>query len=255
MTADRTPITRRRRPEYCASLLTVALAVGGMACSDSLPITGPTPGPIASPTPGPPPSGSLIVRGTVIEFLPVSPDERPAAGVPLRVFGGGTVVEVTSGADGSYEAHVPDTASFVRVAASGTVYYTPCPSFRTSESVRVDGPLDVHVVSGATLSTSGAPNSYPIDWGGRYRYGILGQVRTSEGLEPVSAASVTLHGSGRLENPRASTLTDTKGRYVLCGDRFSQEIVEARKEGYKTASVPAVFGWNYEPTDLLLTRP
>jgi hypothetical protein len=195
------------------------------------------------------------VRGTVIEYLAVSPDERPLAGVPLRVFGGGTVVEVTSGANGSYEAHVPDTAPFVRVAASGTLYFTPCPSFRTGESVRVDGPLDVHVVSAATLSTSGAPNSYPIDWGGRYRYGILGQVRTSDRLEPVSGANVTLHGSAPLENPRASTLTDTNGRYVLCGDRFSHEVVEARKEGYKTASVPAVFGWNFEPTDLLLSRP
>jgi hypothetical protein len=197
----------------------------------------------------------LVVQGTVIEFLPVYPDERPLAGVPLRVFGGGTVVEVTSGADGSYEARVPDTGSFVRVAASGPLYFTPCPSLRTRESVRVDGPLDVNVVSAATLSTSGAPNSYPIDWAGRYRYGILGQVRTSGTLEPVSGANVTLHGSEPLENPRASTLTDANGRYVLCGDRSSHELVEARKEGYKTASVPAVFGWNFETTDLLLTRP
>jgi hypothetical protein len=34
----------------------------------------------------------------------VSPDERPLAGAPLRVFGGGRIVEVVSGADGSYEA-------------------------------------------------------------------------------------------------------------------------------------------------------
>src|SRR5262245_60904549 len=132
MTTNPIPITRRRRPECCASLLTFALAVGGMACSDSSPITGPTPL-TGSP---PPPSGTLVVRGTVIEHLPVFPDVRPLAGVPLRVFGGGTVVEVTSGADGSYEAHVPDTAPFVRVAASGTQYFTPCPSRRSAESVR-----------------------------------------------------------------------------------------------------------------------
>ena len=240
-----TPITRSRRPDYCASLLTFALAVGGIACNDSSPIAGPTPSA----------SGSLVVRGTVIEFLPVFPDERPLAGVPLRVFGGGTVVEVTSGADGSYEVRVPDTSPFVRVAASGTLYFTPCPSFRTTESVRVDGPLDVHVVSGATLSTSGAPNSYPIDWGGRYRTGILGQVRTADRLEPVSGANVSLHGSAPLENPKASTLTDTNGRYVLCGDRFPPDRVEATKEGYKTASVSAVIGWDFESTDLFLTRP
>ena len=96
-----TPIRRRRRPDYRASVLTFALAVGGIACSDTFPIAGPTPSsPIAGPTP-PAPSGSLVGRGTVIEYLPVFPDERPLAGVSLRVFGGGTVVEVTSGGDGS----------------------------------------------------------------------------------------------------------------------------------------------------------
>jgi len=54
-------IQRRRRPEYWASLLAFALAVGGMACSDTSPITGPT----AAPLP-PLPSGSLVVQGTVI---------------------------------------------------------------------------------------------------------------------------------------------------------------------------------------------
>ena len=98
-------IRRRRRPEYLVSLLAFALAAGGMACRDTSPITGPT-----APLP-PLPSGSLVVRGTVIEYLAVFPDQRPLAGVPLRVFAGGTVVEATSGADGSYEAQVPEVAT------------------------------------------------------------------------------------------------------------------------------------------------
>lgn len=72
-----------------ASLLILALAVGGMACSDAAPITGPGPAPTAPPAP---PAGSWVVRGTVFEDLPVSPDERPLAGAPLRVFGGGRIV-------------------------------------------------------------------------------------------------------------------------------------------------------------------
>lgn len=241
-------IQRRRRPEYCASLLAFALAVGGMACSDTSPITGPTAAPLA-----PLPSGSLVVRGTVIEFLAVFPDQRPLAGVPLRVIGGGTVVEVTSGADGSYEAHVPDTAPFVRVASSGTLHFTPCPSFRRSVGgARVDGTMDVHVVSGATLLKSWLPNSYPIDWGGVN--GVWGHVRTSDGLEPLSGVSVTLRGRVPLENPMASTLTDSRGQYTLCATSSRDVVVEARKEGYTTVSVPAVFGWNFETTDLILTR-
>ena len=133
-----------------ASLLILALAVGGMACSDAAPITGPGPAPTAPPAP---PAGSWVVRGTVFEDLPVSPDERPLAGAPLRVFGGGRIVEVVSGADGSYEADMPATSSFVRVVASGPWYFSPCPSFRWGGASRVEGPMDVHVISGATVST------------------------------------------------------------------------------------------------------
>ena len=132
MTTNLSPIKEGRRREYWAPLLAVALAVGGVACSDTSPFTGPTAAPLA-----PLPSGSLVVRGTVIEALPVSPDRRPLAGVPLRVFGGGTVVEVTSGADGYYEAQVPETAPFVRLVASGTLHFTPCPSFRSGGTARV----------------------------------------------------------------------------------------------------------------------
>lgn len=73
-------IRRRRRPEYLASLLAFALAAGGMACRDTSPITGPT-----APLP-PLPSGSLVVRGTVIEHLEARKDGYTTASAPA-IFG------------------------------------------------------------------------------------------------------------------------------------------------------------------------
>src|SRR5688572_23870285 len=93
---------------YCAVVL--ALAMSG-ACSDAAPITGP--GGLPNPAP-PAPAGSVVVRGVIFEDLPVFPDVRPGPHVPVRVFGGGRVVETTSGADGSFEVVVPENAPFVR---------------------------------------------------------------------------------------------------------------------------------------------
>ena len=228
------------------ALLTLALAAGGMGC-DAAPITGPGPSPTASPAP---PAGSWVVRGTVFEDLPVSPDVRPLAGAPLRVFGGGRIAEVISGADGYYEADMPDTASFVRVVASGPQYFSPCPSFRWGGAARVDEPLDVHVVSGAVLQATGTPN---LPTSGKAVWGRVFE-RISDRLEPVSGAIVTLHGSERLQNPVANTVTDARGLYEMCYVTPPGYLVEARKEGYAPVSVPAIIGWNFEMTDLILTR-
>jgi hypothetical protein len=235
-----------------ASLLILALAVGGMACSDAVPITGPGPAPTAPPAPPAPPTpaGSWVVRGTVFEDLPVFPDERPLAGVPLRVFGGGRIVEVISGADGSYAADMPATASFVRVVASGPDYFSPCPSFRWSGAFPVEEPLDVHVSSGAVLHAHGTPN---LPTSGKAIWGRVFE-RISGRLEPVSGAIVTLHGSERLQNPVANSVTDERGMYEMCYVTPPDYLVEARKEGYAPVSVPAVIGWEHEMTDLILTR-
>lgn len=181
-----------------ASLLILALAVGGMACGDAAPITGPGPAQAQAPGPAPPPptaqpAGGWLVRGTVFEDLPVFPDERPLGGVPLRVFGGGRVVEVISGADGSYEADMPATSSFVRVVASGPWYLSPCPSFRWGGAFPVEEPLDVHVSSGAVLQAYGTPN---LPSSGKEIWGRVFE-RISGRLEPVSGATVTLQGSER----------------------------------------------------------
>ena len=128
----------------------LALAMGG-ACSDAAPITGPggqpAPAPAApAPPPAPAPVGSWVVQGAIVEDLPVFPDVRPGPHVPVRVFGGGRVVETTSGADGSFEVVVPENAPFVRVVAAGPQYFTPCPGVRWGADARVKEPLEVIVV-------------------------------------------------------------------------------------------------------------
>jgi hypothetical protein len=193
------------------------------------------------------------VRGTVFEHLPVSPDVRPLAGGLLRIFNGAKTVEVISGADGSYEANVPDTAPFVSVVASGPWYFTPCPSFRSALAARIEEPLDVHVVSGAVLTATGQSNSYPMDWN-RVIHGRVFE-RMSNGLVPVSGATVTLHSSERLQDPWAATITNERGGYSMCWVVDSQQVVEASKEGYAPASVPAITeSGSIGETDLVLIR-
>ncbi len=231
--------------EYCAVVL--ALAMSG-ACSDAALITGPggLPGPA-----DPAPAGSRVVRGAIFEDLPVSPDVRPGPGVPVRVFAGGRVVEATSGADGTFLADVPETAPFVRVVAAGPLYFTPCPAFRSGGAALDEEPLEVHVVSAAVLSKTGAPQSYS---GDRLAWGAVSE-RTSAGLQPISGASVTLLGRAPLENPLAATLTDARGFYEIClPSRSADYNVEVRKEGYALSSSSPVIGWDFETTDFVLTR-
>jgi hypothetical protein len=200
--------------------------------------------------------GSWVVRGVIIENLPVFPDVRPAAGVTVRVFGGGRVVEATSGADGSFEAAVPETASFVRVVAAGPWYFTPCPAVRRAADKLFDEPLEVMVVSGAVLSnTRFWPN---LPGGGGFVYGAVRE-QTSAGGQGISGVTVTLLGSAPLENPLAATVTDPIGSYYMClPTRSTDYVVDVRKEGYVPASGPPAYwsalGWDFESTDFVLTR-
>jgi hypothetical protein len=192
----------------------------------------------------------------VLEYLPVFPDIRPGPGIPVRVFAGGRVVEVTSGADGSFEADVPETAPFVRVVAGGPLYFTPCPGFRPAGDRHVEEPLRVHVVSGAVLSnTRFWPN---LPGGGGFVYGEVYE-QTSAGRRPISGATLTVLGSAPLENPLAATPTNPTGFYYMClPTRSTDYVVEVRKEGYVPASRPPAYwsalGWDHESTDFVLTR-
>ena len=232
----------------CASLLVFALAVSGMACGESAPITGPDP----LPLPTPPPASTS--GGTGCEHT--MSGARPLAGVRIQVFQSlpqvprEQVVDVTSGADGSFNVARLDSTHFVYAQlAPGSSYFTPCPPFTWSQAAPLE--LDVHVVSGAILSTAGMPPSYPTQsLPGGFRALISGRVveRTAGGLEPVSAATVAMvEGS--------DTLSDSNGRYLLCsiGNTEVAVTVSASKAGYGTSSAHDLpwFGWDL---DFELTR-
>ena len=246
-----------RRRNYRASLVALAVACGGTACGESVPITGPQALELPSGS-----SASRIVQGTVFEHT--TSGVRPLAGVRLRVFHAGTS-EVTSGIDGSFTVAVHDSTNFVRAqVAPGSPYFTPCPPFSWNRDARVE--LDVHVVSGVVLSTTGMPPSYPTESPvGGFRSLITGRVveRTAAGLEPVPAATVTMAGAVPLVEPTpgatvpvregdavADTLTDANGRYLLCsvGNTEVAVFVSARKAGYVTASAHDLpwYGWNLD---------
>jgi hypothetical protein len=191
-----------------------------------------------------------------LEDLPVFPDVRPAPGVPVRVFGGGRVVEVTSGADGAFEAEVPETAPFVRVVAAGPWYFTPCPAFRQAGDAPFEEPLEVMVLSGAVLSSTTFSSNLP--GGGGFVFGGVFE-KTSAGAQAISGATVTLLGSAPLENPLAVTVTNVIGSYYMClPTRSTDYVVDVRKEGYVPASGPPAYwsalGWDFEATDFVLTR-
>jgi hypothetical protein len=192
----------------------------------------------------------------VLEDLNVFPDTRPGAGVLVRVFGGGRVVEAISRADGSFEADVPETAPFVRVVAAGPQYFSPCPGVRLAGDRHAAEPLEVIVVSGAVLSNTWFWTSLP--GGGGFVFGAVSEQKSAGG-QGISGATVTVLGSSPLENPLAATLTDARGFYTMClPTRSTDYLVDVRKEGYVPASGPPAYwsalGWDYESTDFVLTR-
>jgi hypothetical protein len=260
-----TPPAHRRRSYSYGSVFALALAAGGMACGASTPIT---------PEALPQTQSSRSVGGKIFEHT--MSGVRPIGGVPVRVFPSVPhepthFVDVTSGADGSFSAAVRDSMYFVTAqVAPGSTYFTPCPPFAwNQQATRVE--LDVHVVSGAVLSTAGMPPSYPTESPpGGFRALISGRVaeRTARGPEPVAGATVVMSGAQPLVVPTpgatvpvhegdavADTLTDANGRYLLCsvGNPEVAVFVSARKAGYVTASAYNLpwFGWDL---DFELTR-
>ena len=249
--------------QCCRGLLAFALASGCMACGEDR-VTGPSP-PSTSPSPSPPsPSPpTRAVRGTVFEHTPSG--VRPLEGVPLRVFKGAgdrpEVVDVTSGADGSYEVGVTEWPSFVRVhVAPDSPYRAPCPPYAWAEQR-----LDVHVVAGAILSATGIPPSFPtnsIPASSNFYFRVLGVVteRTSGGVKPLPGATVALLNGAPGESGDdahwADTFTDANGRYLLCwvGHSEVSGYVQTQKEGYARVSQYGAPYWGDWSLDFELTR-
>jgi len=120
--------------------------------------------------------------------------------------------EATSDANGRYYVPQLPRGSIAIGAAPNSGYIAPCPS--GSSEFREDKIYDVHVVTTALMSTTGAPASLPLSalW-------ISGSVfeETPAGRRPVAGAFVDLTSSATTTlPPYSTTLTDAMGRYLLC---------------------------------------
>ena len=161
------------------------------------------------------PMPPVAISGTVYEHGPFG--QRPLANIPLDVSDRWTysIPMVVTDAVGRYSARGHEQTEYkARIDAPG--YFQPCYAGTFLRSLEVT--LDAHVVSGDTLVSSGMPSTLPL-----VEPVISGQVfeRTPQGNRPISGASVvvdfadydTIPGPA----PFITTLTDSQGRYTVCG--------------------------------------
>lgn len=230
-----------------AASLTLAAGCGkdpaSATSSSSFPITTP-------PTSNP--NASYTVSGVVFEHTATG--QRPIAGVPLRIHSaasGGIFIDVTTDSNGRYTSRV--TAGAVSIApALNSGYVAPCPS--GTDVLAGNATFDVHVVSAALLSTTGAPASLPTS--SIYVSGIVYEA-TSAGMQPVAGAFVELGQSTDLTY--STTLTNASGKYLVCttppGVGTDQYIhLGVSKDGYVPGDLKAFLGWDYEGANVQLIR-
>ena len=206
--------------------LSLALLASAAACDSSAvePVS------VVAPSPTPSVGGPAVV-GTV--WLHTREGIRPFSRAPL----GGWVELPSNGGwrwgsvddAAHYSLPAPDEA-LVRVqVAAGVGTYQPCAVTFIPGDRR---PRDVHVVSD------------PEQLGARLSPDLIGRTRTLSGFlyevdgdglrVPVAQARVTLDAQSGLGFVAATTLTDSDGRYVLCGlDHDTSTYVFASKDGYR----------------------
>ena len=184
-----------------ALLSGVVFSACGAESSESWPPTSPTP--------------RVSISGTVYEHGPFG--QRPLANAPVDVSSRWDyfIPTVVTGADGRYSAKgFGETEYKARVDAQG--YYQPCYASAFLRSLNVT--IDAHVVSGATLVSDGLPATLP-----RIEPVVSGRVfeRTAQGDRPIPGASVVVDfgDNDTLPSPALfiTTLTDSQGRYLVCG--------------------------------------
>jgi hypothetical protein len=171
---------------------------------------------------------------------------RPLGGLALRVNGvrdGMMPVIVDTVTDSAGQYQIPDLQrEYASVGARPQEQYlSPCSAQRHLWTT----PLDVHVVSWATLLATGTPRSMPPfsqSTGYAYVAVLTGFVRerTPDGVRPVAEAWVEHYYYGGLSgDPSGFTLTNAEGRYVLCGywDDYGQSV-RVSKRGYRAAIQP-----------------
>jgi hypothetical protein len=169
----------------------------------------------------------------VYESTPDGP--RPFAGVPLDISVDfqSWPPKSTSDTQGRYSVSGL-TAQKLKVRAEKSGYSQPC---RSAITLTADATLDVYLVADSTLARNGVPDSMP-----RAQPTLSGIAfeRTAQGVEPIAGVRVIGDFSGGLGwAPSATTITDAKGRYLLCGveSDLGLELI-AQREGHTPVTVP-----------------
>jgi len=165
---------------------------------------------------------------------------RPYANIDVSAWvqtgnSGWRTPRVITGADGRYNFTLP-AGALIRVQVNTLAAYQPCVT--QIASVGSNASLDVHVIADPTELGAHLPSELlaatPTLSGTVFETTALGR-------QPVPGARVQLDMFSGLGDVSAQTLTDSDGRYVLCGLRgFASTYVWALKSGYKSADVGTV---------------
>jgi hypothetical protein len=139
---------------------------------------------------------------------------------------------VVTDADGRYTFHV-EPGTFVRVQVAAN--YQPCVA---GVSVNGNTTRDVHIINDPDLLGDHLPA--PLLAETPTLSGTVFEL-TAEGRQPVAQAVVELDMIWGMGDVSATTLTDTNGRYVLCGlGGHDSTYVYVSKNGYSLADVGTV---------------
>ena len=219
-----------------AFLIAAAATLGTIACdrSTSGPDLTAPPSPI-SPTPTPT-SNAATVSGIV--WLRDPGGIKPYAGVNVWGWGqmagaGARMGPVVTDADGRYTFRAVSPGTFVRVQVAAN--YQPCVA-----GVSVTGNMtrDVDIISDPDQLGAHLPAQLLADT--PTLSGLVFE-STAQGRQPVAHARVELDMVYGLGDVSATTLTDSEGRYVLCGlGGHDATYVYASKAGYRLADVGTV---------------
>jgi hypothetical protein len=186
---------------------------------------------------------SYTISGVVYDN---TPDGRhPAPGLMLDVRSARDTV-VAADSVGRYSAPVWGDVVTIEPAAA-SAFLAPCPVGTDGVGQNPSRSFDVDVVAKTVLSTTGVPDSYPIQ---PSVSGIIFE-QTAAGPLPVAGAWVTLGAPSYYgAPPESATLSDSLGRYLLCtvprGTGTDQPgQVNATKDGFAPDSQIVVLGWGY----------
>jgi hypothetical protein len=205
-------------------LLVLASACDGNSRSPSAPST-------LSAAP-PPADAPFNVSGTIFEYTATG--TQPLAGFHFTVTASGTTfspltVDVTSDANGRYEATGFPSRAFITVSLAG--YRAPC----TLDTFRLSGNkiLNLNVVSDATLASAGIPESLPT---------ILRpfRARSPAGARRRRTARAVLRPDDLGVRRSREHTVGCAGRYLVCvpppGGSDQVFSIRARKNGYQPAT-------------------